>query len=153
MSKKIKFSSFEIALLLGVAVLMIISMFSYHRPEILSSFLSRQGLVAPAGGVAEIYTADPQNLTAIIQATYNRQLNLLFLVFGIAFIMFWSIFVTGFYMLVQRNARRERKKFISKVEEVNARIDKMKFKLTTRLAESHRDLEDKIGRICLNTGK
>lgn len=153
MSKKIKFSSFEIALLLGVAVLMVVSLFSYHRPETLSSFLSGQNLVAPTGGVAEIYPVDQQNIAAIIQATYNRQLNLLFLVFGIAFIMFWSVFVTGFYMLVQRNARRERKKYISKVEELNARIDKMKFKLTTRLAESHRDLEDKIGRISLNAGK
>jgi hypothetical protein len=153
MSKKIKFSTFEIALLFGVAVLMIVSLFSYHHPETLSSLLTRQGLMAQSATLLETCSVDQQNILAIIQETYNRQLNLLFLVFGIAFILFWMIFVTGFYMLIRRNIRRQRKEIIAKVDEVNAKIDKVKFKLTTRLVEAHSDLEDKIGRISLNAGK
>ena len=132
MSKKIKFSVFELLLLGGVALFMVAMLFFYHRPDMLSA--SVYGNYDIAGVPANTGMSD----------IYQRQFNTLLAIFGVLFMLFWVLFAVSFYILQRRNFRRERRKYLKKISECEARVEKVFLKFNNEIASLTRYLEDKI---------
>jgi hypothetical protein len=132
MSKKIKFSVFELLLLGGVALFMIAMLFLYHRPDMLST---------PLYGSYDI-AAVPAN--AGVSDIYQRQFNTLLAIFGVLFMLFWVFFAVSFYLLQRRNFRRERRKYLKKMSECEARVEKVFLKFNNEIASLTKYLESKI---------
>ena len=132
MSKKIKFTVFELLLLGGVALFMVVMLFFYHRPEMLTSSLygSYDAASVPANaGMSDIY---------------QRQFNTLLAIFGVLFMLFWVFFAVSFYLLQRRNFRRERRKYLKKISECEARVEKVFLKFNNEIASLTKYLESKI---------
>jgi hypothetical protein len=128
MSKKIKFTVFELLLLGGVALFMVVMLFFYHRPDMLSASLYGNCDIAgvPArAGMSDMY-------------------NALLAVFGALFMLFWVFFAVSFYLLQRRNFRKEQKKYLKKISECEARVEKAFLKFNNEIASLSRYLEGKI---------
>ena len=75
---------------------------------------------------------------------YQRQFNTLLAIFGVLFMLFWVFFAVSFYLLQRRNFRRERKKYLNKMSECEARVEKVFLKFNNEIAALTKYLESRI---------
>ncbi|MHB9139466.1 MAG: hypothetical protein ACYC4Q_08690 [Victivallaceae bacterium] len=132
MSKKIKFTVFELMLLGGVAMFMIIMLLLYHHPDMLPVSIYGNYDIP---GVSE---------SADISVMFHKLFNSLMIFFGALFMLFWGIFVVAFYLLQRRSFRRERRKYLKKIGAFEARVEKVFLKLNNEIATLSQCLENKI---------
>lgn len=125
MSNKIKFTTFELLLLFAVAVVMALSIFSYHRPEILSELLVNKsqlsGVINPDAAV--------NPLVLSVQEIYSWQFNLLLTVFCALFFIFGLLFPFAMYMLQRYVLKRERKRYFKKIKGLEKNLERLIYKV------------------------